>query len=58
MAIAATVVVVASLINFSNAHAELFVSGIADTPEKFAAFLREETTKWAKVAKQAGIKPE
>ena len=31
---------------------------IADTPEKFAAFLREETTKWAKVAKEAGIKPE
>lgn len=29
---------------------------IADTPEKFAAFLREDTVKWAKVAKEANIK--
>jgi len=26
-----------------------------DTPEEYAAFLREETAKWAKVAKAAGI---
>lgn len=31
---------------------------VAGTPEEFAAFLRAETAKWAKVAKAAGIKPE
>ncbi len=31
---------------------------IASTPEEFAAFVRAETVKWAKVAKAAGIKPE
>lgn len=31
---------------------------VASTPEEFAAFLRAETVKWAKVAKVAGIKPE
>ncbi len=30
----------------------------ASTPEEFAAFLRAETVKWAKVANAAGIKPE
>jgi tripartite-type tricarboxylate transporter receptor subunit TctC len=28
------------------------------TPEAFGAFIRSETEKWAKVVKQAGIKPE
>ena len=31
---------------------------IADTPEQFAAFLREDTMKWAKIAKETGIKAE
>ena len=31
---------------------------IADTPEQFAAFLREDTVKWAKIAKETGIKAE
>ena len=31
---------------------------IADTPEQFAKFLRDETAKWTKVVKDAGIKPE
>jgi tripartite-type tricarboxylate transporter receptor subunit TctC len=31
---------------------------VASTPEEFAAFLRAELQKWAKVAKLAGIKPE
>ena len=30
----------------------------ANTPEQFAAFLRDETTKWAKVVKDAGLKAE
>lgn len=38
----------------SNQGAEV----IADKPEQFAAFLREETIKWAKVAKDSGIQPE
>ena len=29
-----------------------------DGPEEFAAFIRAETDKWAKVAKSAGIKPQ
>jgi len=31
---------------------------VASTPEEFAAFLRSETTKWAKVVKAVGIQPE
>jgi len=30
----------------------------ADTPEEFAAFIRAETAKWAKVIREANIKPE
>ena len=31
---------------------------VASTPEQFAAYLRSETDKWARVVKSAGIKPE
>ncbi len=31
---------------------------VGSTPEAFAAFLRSETVKWAKVVKNAGIQPE
>jgi tripartite-type tricarboxylate transporter receptor subunit TctC len=31
---------------------------VGSTPEAFAAFIRAETVKWAKVVKDAGIKPE
>ena len=31
---------------------------VGSTPEEFAAFLRGETAKWAKVVRQAGITPE
>ena len=31
---------------------------IASSPEEFAKFIKSETTKWAKVARAAGIKPE
>ena len=31
---------------------------VGSSPEEFARYLREETVKWAKVAKDAGIKPE
>ena len=31
---------------------------VAGTPEEFAAFLRAETVKWAKVVKAVGIQPE
>ncbi len=31
---------------------------VGSSPEEFAAFLRAETVKWAKVVKGAGIKPE
>ena len=31
---------------------------VGSTPEEFAAFLRAETVKWAKVVKAAGIQPE
>ena len=31
---------------------------VASTPEQFAAYLRTETDKWAKVIKAAGIKPQ
>jgi len=31
---------------------------VGSTPEAFATFIRAETVKWAKVVKDAGIKPE
>jgi tripartite-type tricarboxylate transporter receptor subunit TctC len=31
---------------------------VGSTPEQFAAYIRSETEKWAKVVKAAGIKPE
>ena len=31
---------------------------VADTPEHFGAYIRDELVKWVKVAKAAGIKPE
>jgi len=31
---------------------------VGNTPEQFAAFIRAETIKWAKVVKDAGIQPE
>ena len=31
---------------------------VGSTPEELAALLRNETAKWAKVAKAAGLKPE
>ena len=31
---------------------------VADTPEEFSAFIRNETAKWARVVKEAGIKVE
>jgi tripartite-type tricarboxylate transporter receptor subunit TctC len=31
---------------------------VGSTPEEFAAYLRSETVKWAKVVKDVGIKPE
>jgi len=31
---------------------------VGSAPEEFAAFIRSETAKWAKVAKEIGIKPE
>lgn len=34
------------------------IDPIGDTPEHFAAYIRDELAKWAKVAKAAGIKPE
>jgi tripartite-type tricarboxylate transporter receptor subunit TctC len=34
------------------------VEVVADTPEQFAQLIRSEIVKWAKVARDAGIKPE
>ena len=31
---------------------------VADTPQEFAAFVRAEGAKWAKVIRDANIKPE
>jgi tripartite-type tricarboxylate transporter receptor subunit TctC len=37
---------------------EAYAEVVGSSPEEFAAFIRAETAKWAKVAKVAGIKPE
>ncbi len=34
------------------------VDASASTPEQFAAFIRSETVRWAKVVKAAGIPPQ
>lgn len=31
---------------------------VSDTPEEFAAIIREDTAKWAKIVKQTGAKPD
>jgi tripartite-type tricarboxylate transporter receptor subunit TctC len=31
---------------------------VGDTPEQFAAFVRDDLAKWSKVVKEAGIKAE
>jgi len=34
------------------------VRGVASTSEEYAAIIRRETEKWAKVIKAAGIQPQ
>jgi len=52
---------VVEVINTPEMKAKLTGMGadvIGDSPENFAKFLREDTMKWSKVAKEANIKPE
>jgi tripartite-type tricarboxylate transporter receptor subunit TctC len=37
---------------------DAFAEVVGSSPDEFAAFIRTETAKWARVAKTAGIKPE
>jgi tripartite-type tricarboxylate transporter receptor subunit TctC len=39
-------------------YAAIGTDAVTNTPEEFTAFIRNETAKWAGVAKAAGIKPE
>jgi len=39
-------------------YAAIGTDQVTNTAEEFAAFMREESAKWARVAKAAGIKPE
>jgi tripartite-type tricarboxylate transporter receptor subunit TctC len=38
--------------------ADLGLEGIGDSPDEFAAFIKSEISKWAKVIKESGIKPD
>jgi len=38
--------------------ADLGVEGIGNSPDEFAAIVKSEIPKWAKVIKDAGIKPD
>jgi len=38
--------------------ADLGLEGIGDSPDEFAAVIKSETSKWAKVIKESGIKPD
>ncbi len=52
---------VVEIINTPDMKSKLTGMGadvIGDSPEDFARFIREDTAKWSKVVKQAGIKPE
>jgi tripartite-type tricarboxylate transporter receptor subunit TctC len=49
------------LLNAAEVRGRLLGDGadpVGSSPEEFAAFLRAETAKWAKVVKDAGIQPE
>lgn len=39
-------------------YAAIGTDAVTSSPEEFSVFLRDETAKWARVAKAAGIKPE
>ena len=52
---------ITAILRLPDAKQQLAAEGaeiVASTPEQFAAYLRAETVKWAKVVKAAGIKPE
>ncbi len=54
-------VTVVEILNAPDMKQKLVAQGadvIADTPEQFGKFLQDETVKWSKVVKDAGIKPE
>ncbi|HZM43864.1 MAG TPA: tripartite tricarboxylate transporter substrate binding protein [Burkholderiales bacterium] len=38
--------------------ADLALEGIGNSPDEFAAFIKSEIPKWAKVVKESGIKPD
>ena len=49
------------LLQAADVRNRLFADGadpVGSSPEEFAAFLRAETAKWAKVVRDAGIQPE
>jgi tripartite-type tricarboxylate transporter receptor subunit TctC len=51
----------AAIVRSPEGRARLAALGsevVASTPEEFAAFIKSETIKWARVAKAAGITPE
>jgi tripartite-type tricarboxylate transporter receptor subunit TctC len=37
---------------------ELVIDAAPTSPEELAAFIRDETARWAKVVKEAGIPPQ
>jgi tripartite-type tricarboxylate transporter receptor subunit TctC len=43
---------------FLEKYAALGLEATTSTPEQFGAFIRKEITKWAEVARKAGIKPQ
>jgi tripartite-type tricarboxylate transporter receptor subunit TctC len=49
------------ILNSADVRSRLANDGaeaVGDTPEQFGQFIRAELAKWAKVARDAGIKPE
>ena len=52
---------VVEILNTPEMKQQLATQGaevVADTPEQFAAFLRDDLVKWTKIVKDAGIKPD
>ena len=52
---------IAAALSVTEVRERLIAQGVEpspNTPDEFAAYLKSEITKWAKIIRAAGVKPE